>query len=49
MSTVPSIQILLHLLKLSLLLPLLGVQLVDLGFEAPPVLPKPLIIHPFLF
>jgi hypothetical protein len=36
-------------MELLLLLPLLGVQLVDLGLEAPPVLPKPLVIQPFLF
>jgi hypothetical protein len=44
MATISSSQVLLHLLKLSLFHPLLGVQLVDLGLEAAPMLPKPLVI-----
>jgi len=38
-----------HLLKLSLFLALLGVQLVNFGLEPTLVLPKPLIIQSLLF
>jgi len=49
MTAVAGCQILLHFMELPFLLPLLSVQLVDLGLEAPPVLPKSFIILPFLF
>jgi hypothetical protein len=44
MAAISSSQVFLHLLKLPLFHPLLGVQLVDLGLETAPVLPKPLVI-----
>jgi hypothetical protein len=49
MPSIPSGQVLLHLVKLPLLHPLLGVQLVDLGLEAPPMLPEPLVVEPLFF
>jgi len=42
-------EIFLHQLKLSLLLPLLGVELVDLGLEPPFMLAESLVIHSLLF
>jgi hypothetical protein len=44
MPTEPGVYILLHLLEFPLLLSLLGVQLMNLGLEAPLVLPKPLVV-----